>query len=54
MSVNTAIIVNTILDLSALSALAYACRRPFRASVARAETSTASQLSDQRGERLAA
>jgi hypothetical protein len=38
MSVNTAILVNAILDLSALGVLAYVCLRPFRAAATRAET----------------
>jgi hypothetical protein len=46
MSVNTAIMVNAILDLSALGALAYVCRRPFRADAKRAETSTHAQLNE--------
>ena len=39
MSVNTAIMVNAILDLSALGALAYVCRRPFRADAEPTERS---------------
>ena len=44
MSVNTAILVNAILDLTALGALAYVCRRPFLAAAKRAETSMPAQL----------
>lgn len=46
MSVNLAIMVNAILDLSALGALAYVCCRPFRADATRAETPTRSQLAE--------
>jgi hypothetical protein len=53
MPVNTAVIVNAILDLSALGALAYACRHPFRADAKRAEMATRSQLAE-RSRRAAA
>jgi hypothetical protein len=46
MSVSTAIMVNAVLDLSALGALAYACRRSLRADATRAETATRSQLAE--------
>jgi hypothetical protein len=46
MSVNTAIMVNAVLDLSALGALVHVCRRPLRAEAKRAETSTHSQLAE--------
>jgi hypothetical protein len=49
MSVNTAILVNAVLDLSALGALAYVCRRPFRAAATRAETSQAPARSRRAG-----
>jgi hypothetical protein len=49
MSVNTAILVNAVLDLSALGALAYVCRRPFRAAAKRAETSQARTHSKRAG-----
>ena len=49
MPVNTAVILNAILDLSALGALAYACRRPFRADAERAEMATRSQLAERSG-----
>jgi hypothetical protein len=49
MSVNTAILVNAVLDLSALGALAYVCRHPFRAAATRAETSQAPARSRRAG-----
>jgi hypothetical protein len=45
MSVNTAIMVNAILDLSALGALAYVCRHSFRTAATRAETSIHAHVS---------
>ena len=44
MSVNTAIMVNAILDVTALGALAYVCRRTLRADAKRSQAATPSQL----------
>lgn len=54
MSVNTAIMVNAILDLSALGALAYVGRGPFRAAAKRTETSTHARQLAERSSRAGA